>query len=144
MSTWGWRSTTTMRRKSFAVTEHQAKAMFAHRMQDHAPPLVSHSFPACHESWIQPGDVDISEIQSNSSHKTRHLGNGDIMAMPHWSKGFAISAQHNHRCHIPIHEGVQSPQDTKWFLTWMCRKGSFRGPAALRSTGPSYAYPMGL
>lgn len=94
--------------RAFAVIEHQAKAVLAHTMQDHALPLVSHSFWACWEGWIQPRDTDISEMQSSSSHKTRHSGGGDIVTIPHWRQGFAISAQNNLRCSIPIHEVLQS------------------------------------
>lgn len=146
MLTWGWRSTSAPEwwGESFCSDWAPGKSC----VDSHgAGPCPSLGLPQLLSMpWgLDPTQrhKDISEIQSNSSHKPRYLGNRDVMTMPHWRKGFAISAQHNHRYPIPIHEVVQS-QDMKGFLAWMCMKGSFKGPAALRSTVPSYAYPMGL
>lgn len=144
------RSPTAMRRKSFCSGWAPWKSHVGPRWATlptsccRAPLLVSHSFAARHVGWTQPGGVDISEIQSYSCHKTRQPGDGDIPAMPHWRKGFAVSVQHNHKCPVPLNRGSAPTKHQRIRSSGICRKASFMSPAGLGRAEPSYAYTTWL
>lgn len=126
------------------AVEHHPKATLAHVLQGHAPVLASHSFAAHHVGWTRPGGVDNSEIQSYSCHKTKQPGDGDILAMPHWRKGFAVTAQHNCRCPVPLNGGSAPTRHQTILSSDVCTKASFMSPTGLGSTVPSYTYITGL